>query len=231
MLVGDQHGLNTLKHQPAKVAAMEGHFEAEMKGAPLILFGIPDMQAGETRYALEIPKLGSLILAHDPDATIKGLKSWPREDWPRVPIVFWSFRVMVGLGVLMVATGLAGLWLRWRDRLYDTTLFSRWCVLMGPSGFVALLAGWFVTETGRQPFTVYGLLRTEDSVSPVASAGVAGSLIAFVCVYLVVFGIGVWYLLRLMRTNPETAATEPIPPTRAAGITPIQATHGVGPEA
>jgi cytochrome d ubiquinol oxidase subunit I len=226
IFAGDQHGLNTLDHQPAKVAAMEGHFEAEIKGAPLILFGIPDMQAGETRYAIELPKLGSLILRHDPDATIKGLKSWPREDWPRVPIVFWSFRVMVGLGLLMAATGLVSLWLRLRGKLYDSLLFQRWCLLMGPSGFVALLAGWFVTETGRQPYTVYGLLRTADSVSPIAAPGVAGSLLAFVAVYLVVFGTGIWYLLRLMRANPETAG-EPIPvESRAAGITPAQAIHG-----
>ena len=201
LLAGDQHGLNTLEHQPAKVAAMEGHFEAEQTGAPLILFGWPDMQAGETRYAVELPKLGSLILTHDLNGTVKGLKSWPREDWPRVPIVFWSFRVMVGLGLLMIATGLVSLWLRWRGRLYDTPLFARWCLLMGPSGFVALLAGWFVTETGRQPYTVYGLLRTANSVSPIGSPGVALSLLAFVVVYLIVFGMGIWYLLRLMRSR------------------------------
>jgi cytochrome d ubiquinol oxidase subunit I len=228
VVVGDLHGLNTLEHQPAKVAAMEGHFEAEQAGAPLILFGWPDMQAGETRYALEVPKLGSLILAHDVDAVIKGLESWPREDWPRVPIVFWSFRLMVGLGLLMVATGLISLWLRWRDRLYDSPLFARWCLLMSPSGFVALLAGWFVTETGRQPYTVYGLLRTEDSVSPIAAPGVAGSLLAFVAVYLVVFGMGVWYLLRLIRADPDAAAAAPVEALRAAGITPVQATRGPG---
>jgi cytochrome d ubiquinol oxidase subunit I len=228
VVVGDLHGLNTLEHQPAKVAAMEGHFEAEQAGAPLILFGWPDMQAGETRYALEVPKLGSLILAHDVDAVIKGLESWPREDWPRVPIVFWSFRLMVGLGLLMAATGLISLWLRWRDRLYDSPLFARWCLLMSPSGFVALLAGWFVTETGRQPYTVYGLLRTEDSVSPIAAPGVAGSLLAFVAVYLIVFGMGVWYLLRLIRADPDAAAAEPVEALRVAGITPVQAMHGPG---
>jgi cytochrome bd ubiquinol oxidase subunit I len=226
LVVGDQHGLNTLKHQPAKIAAMEGHFEAEMKGAPLILFGLPDMEAGETRYAISIPKAGSLVLVHDLNGTVKGLKSWPREDWPRVAIVFWSFRIMVGLGFLMIATGLVSVWLRWRGKLYETPLFARWCLLMGPSGFVALLAGWFVTETGRQPYTVYGLLRTADSVSPIGSPGVALSLIAFVVVYLIVFGMGVWYLLRLMRADPEAqSATDPEAPLRVAGITPVQATH------
>ncbi len=228
LVVGDQHGLNTFHHQPIKVAAMEGHFEAEQQGAPLILFGVPDMEAGETRYAVEVPKLGSLILTHDLNGEIKGLKSFPREDWPRVPIVFWSFRVMVGLGLLMIATGLFSLWLRWRGKLYDTPLFSRWCLLMGPSGFVALLAGWFVTETGRQPFTVYGLLRTANSVSPIGSLGVAISLLAFVAVYLVVFGSGVWYLLRLMRADPEEEG-EPVPAeSHAAGITPAQAIGGDG---
>jgi cytochrome d ubiquinol oxidase subunit I len=229
VVVGDLHGLNTLHHQPAKVAAMEGHFEAEQRGAPLILFGWPDMQAGETRYALQVPKLGSLILAHDLDAPIKGLKSWPREDWPRVPIVFWSFRLMVGLGLLMVATGLVSLWLRWRGTLYDTMWFARCCVAMGPAGFVAILAGWFVTETGRQPYTVYGLLRTADSVSPIAGPAVAGSLLAIVGVYLLVFGAGVWYLLHLLGTNPDAAEEEPLPQTiRAAGITPVQAVRAEG---
>ncbi len=234
VIAGDLHGLNTFEHQPAKVAAMEGHFEAEQRGAPLVLFGLPDMQAGEMRHAVTLPKLGSLILTHELDGTVRGLKSWPREDWPRVPIVFWSFRVMVGLGLLMLATGLASLWLRHRGRLYESRLFARWCLVMGPSGFIALLAGWFVTETGRQPYTVYGLLRTEDSVSPIASLGVAGSLLAFVAVYLIVFGAGIWYLLRLMAEDPDTSAESPAAPAsvplRAAGITPIQATHGVEPE-
>lgn len=215
LIVGDLHGLNTLEHQPAKVAAMEGHFEEEMAGAPLILFGLPDSEAGEVRYALKIPWLGSLILKHDPNAVVQGLKSWPREDWPRVSVVFWSFRVMVGIGLLMIATGFIGLWLRRRGRLFDSPMFCRWCVAMGPSGFIAILAGWFVTEVGRQPFTVYGLLRTEDSVSPVAAAAVAGSLLAFVTVYLIVFGAGIWYLLRLMRTDP---ASDPSVAESAAAV-------------
>ncbi len=218
LVVGDLHGLNTFEHQPAKVAAMEGHFEAEMEGAPLVLFGIPDMEAGEMRYAVEIPKLGSLILTHELNGTVRGLESWPREDWPRVPIVFWSFRVMVGLGLLMIATAIVGLWLRRGGRLYDTPWFLRWCVAMGPSGFVAILAGWYVTEVGRQPYTVYGLLRTEDSISPVAAPAVAGSLLAFVAVYLVVFGFGVWYLLKLMRAEPADpgdGTREPRPDERA----------------
>ena len=170
-----------------------------MRGAPLILFGLPDMAAGETRYALSIPKLGSLILTHDLDGTVKGLKSFPREDWPRVPIVFWSFRAMVGLGLLMIATGFFSLWLRYRKSLYDARYFARLMLAMAPAGLIALLAGWFVTEVGRQPYTVYGLLRTSESASPIGAPGVAGSLLAFAVVYLLVFGAGIYYLLRLIR--------------------------------
>lgn len=230
ILAGDLHGLNTLKHQPAKIAAMEGHFEAAIRGAPLYLFGWPDAAAGEIRYGLAIPKLGSLILTHDPDGELSGLKRWPRRDWPNVAVVFWSFRVMVAIGFAMAATGLAGLWLRRRGRLQLSAPFHRWCLVMAPSGFVALIAGWITTEVGRQPFTVYGLLRTADSVSPVAAAGVAGSLLAFVAVYLFVFGAGIWYLFRLFAADPEAGARAGPPrgPERAAGITPIQATHGSG---
>ncbi len=228
LVAGDMHGLNTLKHQPAKIAAMEGHFEAEQAGAPLILFGIPDMAAGETRYALSIPKLGSLILTHDLNGTVMGLKSWPRDDWPIVPIVFWAFRVMVGLGLLMIATGFFSFWLRYKKRLFDEPLFTRFVFVMGPSGLVALLAGWFVTEVGRQPYTVYGLLRTADSASPIAAPAVAGSLIAFAFVYLVVFGSGIFYLIRLIASDPEAPQKEPDGPMHAAGITPVQALEKKG---
>lgn len=201
LVAGDLHGLNTLEHQPAKVAAMEGHFERQ-RGAPLILFGWPDMAAEETRYRLEIPRLGSLILTHDWDGEVPGLTDWPSDERPNALVVFWSFRIMVGSGVLMIALGLASLWLRLRGRLYDTRLFHRAALVMGPMGFVAIIAGWFTTEVGRQPYTVYGLLRTADSVAPVSAPAVAGSLIAFVIVYFLVFGAGIFYLLRLMRQPP-----------------------------
>lgn len=227
VLAGDQHGLNTLEHQPAKVAAMEGHFETQ-RGAPLILFGLPDMEAGETHARIEIPKAGSLILKHDPDAEITGLDAFPREDWPNVPIVFWAFRVMVGIGFLMVGLGLVSGWLRWRGQLYDAPLFHRAAVAMGPMGFVAVLAGWVVTEVGRQPFTVYGLLRTSESIAPVGAPGVAASLAGFVIVYFIVFGIGVWYLLRQMAKPPQPAEPDmpPNEPIRSAGIAPGPATRG-----
>jgi cytochrome d ubiquinol oxidase subunit I len=198
VVAGDLHGLNTLKHQPAKIAALEGHFETQ-RGASLILFGIPDMEAEETRARIEVPKLGSLILMHDLDGELKGLKEWKREDRPNATIVFWTFRLMIGIGLLMLAAGLVSLFLRWHHRLYDCRWFHQACVLMGPAGFVAVLAGWITTEVGRQPWIVYNLLRTADAASPVSASEVATSLTLFVVVYCAVFGAGVWFLIRLLR--------------------------------
>ena len=218
IIAGDFHGLNTLEHQPAKVAAMEGHFETH-QGAPLILFGWPDMGAEETKYAVEIPKLGSMILTHEWDGELKGLKEWPREERPNATIVFWSFRIMVAIGMAMMALGFWSLWLRYRKRLYDARLTHLSAVLMGPSGFIAVLAGWITTEVGRQPYTVYGLLTTADSASPIAVPAVATSLAIFAGVYFFVFGAGVFYLLRLMRQTPVTGQEGPEVgiPIRAAG--------------
>jgi len=225
IIAGDRHGLNTLEHQPVKIMALEGHFESHPDGAPVILFGLPDQDAGRVDYAIEIPKLGSLLLKHSLEAPLAGLDTIPRADWPYVPIVFWSFRVMVGLGFLMAALGAASLILRWRGRLYDARWFHGFALAMGPAGFVAVLAGWVTTEVGRQPFTVYGLLRTSDSVSPLAAPAVATSLIAFALVYFAVFSAGVFYLLRLMREPPRPGETGPREgdPVRAAGITPAPA--------
>lgn len=219
IVAGDLHGLNTLEHQPAKIAAMEGHFETG-RGQPLILFGWPDMAAETTRYAVEVPKLGSLILTHDWNGEVKGLKAWPKADRPNSPIVFWSFRIMVGVGVLMVLAGLWSLWLRTRQRLYDAPMFLRSAVAMGPAGFIAVLAGWITTEVGRQPFTVYGLLRTSESVSAIAAPAVGASLAMFVLVYCLVFGAGTFYILRLMAATPTHEEPAVEGPVRAAGITP-----------
>ena len=202
IVAGDFHGLNTLKHQPAKVAAMEGHFETR-QGAPLILFGIPDQEEQAVKFQIAIPNLGSLILTHDLDGKVKGLDAFPKKDHPPVSIVFWSFRVMVGIGFGMLTIGLASLWLRKNGRLYTASHFHRICVIWGPSGFIAVLAGWITTEVGRQPFTVYGLLRTADSVSPVDASAVSASLLAFVLTYTCVFGAGFFYLVRLMRKSPS----------------------------
>ncbi len=231
IVAGDMHGLNTLEHQPMKVAAMEGHYETRA-GAPLILFGWPDNAAGETRYAIEIPKLGSYILKHDWNGTVQGLKAWPKSDWPNTALVFWSFRIMVGIGFAMLGLGVWSLIARWRRKLYDWPMLHRAALVMGPSGFVAVIAGWITAEVGRQPFTVYNLLRTADSVSPLAAPAVAASLTAFVIVYFAVFGIGTWYLLKLMQQPPH-AHEEPLErqeqaPLRSAGITPgpSQNPHG-----
>lgn len=203
LLVGDLHGLNTLAHQPAKVAAMEGLWETR-SGAPLVLFGWPDQEAETTRYALEIPKLSSLILTHELDGEVKGLKAWPREDRPPVASVFWSFRIMVGIGTLMILTGLVGLVLFLKKRLFDTRWFQYWCMAMAPAGFIAVLAGWFVTEIGRQPFIVFNVMRTAEAVSPLDGAPIAISLAAFIFTYGFVFGAGSYYIVKLIRKGPDT---------------------------
>lgn len=202
VFVGDLHGLNTQEYQPAKVAAMEGHFTSETQ-APLYLFGWPNEETQKVDYAIKVPGLASLILKHDIDAEVTGLDAFPRDEWPPVPIVFWSFRIMVALGVLMVVLGIWSACLRWRGRLYESRALLRAAVWMGPSGFIAVLAGWIVTEVGRQPWIVYGLLRTQDAVSPIDAVGVAGSLIAFIVVYFIVFGAGAVYMIRKMASNPE----------------------------
>lgn len=222
IFAGDQHGLNTLKYQPAKIAALEGHFEP-VTPAPLILFGWPDMERAETLYKVEVPYLGSLILTHSLDGSVPGLNDFPREDWPNATIVFFSFRIMVGIGALMLLIGLASLWLRWRGRLYESTWLHRSAIAMAPSGFIAVLAGWVTTEVGRQPFTVYGLLRTADSASPIEAPAVGTSLAVFIVVYFIVFGIGIFYILRAMGQTPGLVSGPEHTPTRTAGITPAPA--------
>lgn len=165
-LIGDIHGLNTLKHQPAKIAAIEGHWENKPgEATPLILFGMPDMDAEETKYKIEIPYLGSMILTHSLEKQVPALKEFPKEDRPNSPIVFWSFRIMVGLGMLMILVGVWGTWLRYKKKLYESKAFLRLTFLMAPSGLIAILAGWFTTEVGRQPWVVYGIQRTRDAVT------------------------------------------------------------------
>ena len=203
-MIGDAHGLNTLEHQPAKIAAMEGHWDnTPGESVPLLLFGWPDMDAETTRYAVGIPKLGSLILTHSLDGQIKGLKEFPREDRPPAAVLFWSFRAMVGLGLLMIALAGLALLARWRKRLFDARLLHRFALLMGPAGLAAILAGWITTEVGRQPWVVYGVMRTADAVSTHKAAPVALTLAIFVVVYFVVFGAGTMYGLRLIRKGPQ----------------------------
>jgi cytochrome bd ubiquinol oxidase subunit I len=233
MLAGDQHGLNTQKHQPVKIMGVEGHYQSYKDGAPLVLFGLPDQAAGKVKYAIEIPKLGSLVVEHSLDAPMAGLDTVPRENWPPVPVIFWSFRIMVGLAFLMVGLGLFSLWARWRGWLYELRLLHLFALAMGPAGFIAVVAGWFTTEVGRQPFTVYGLLRTADSASPLAAPAVGSSLTAFVIVYFIVYAAGLTYIFRLMASPPHPGEQGPSAdaPARAAGITPAAgvATAGSAP--
>ncbi|MNO70799.1 Cytochrome bd-II ubiquinol oxidase subunit 1 [compost metagenome] len=203
-LVGDAHGLNTLEHQPAKIAAIEGHWENRPgEATPLILFGLPDMDGERTRYSVEIPYLGSLILTHSLDRQIPALKSFAREDRPNSAVVFWSFRVMAGLGMLMILAGVLALWLRRNGALYRHRGFLWLVLLMGPSGLIALLAGWITTEVGRQPWVVHGLLRTAHAASQHSVAQLGVTLAIFVAVYFALFGTGIGYMLRLVRRGPQ----------------------------
>jgi len=217
--VGDLHGENTLKFQPQKVAAMEGTWTRPAPGAgePLRLFALPDMAERRNHFELAIPRIASLYLRHDLSSTIKPLNEYAPQDIPPVGIVFWAFRVMVGLGLLMLALGITGLVLRYRKRLYSTRWMQRCCLWMAPSGFMAMINGWVVTEVGRQPFTVYGLLRTADSASAVSVDQVIGSTVAIVFFYLGVFGIGLWVLLRILR-QPAKAGEQGPQPTLADEI-------------
>ena len=221
--MGDLHGLNTLEHQPMKIAAMEGDWDRSgPDGAPLILFGLPNMSKERTDYKLEIPHLSSVILTHSWNGQVPGLKEVPPADRPFAPVVFWTFRVMVGLGFLMFGLGAFSLFARWRGTLYTNRLLHRLALAMAPAPIVAMLCGWMTTEIGRQPYTVYGVLRTADSVSPIALPGIATSLAVFAVVYFIVFGAGVWVILRMMARPPVSGETDirKDKPIRTAGIHP-----------
>ncbi len=193
------------------MAAIEARWET-LDRAPLTLFAVPDEKAETNRYEVAIPDLGSLILTHDLNGTVRGLKDWPADQRPPVAIPFFAFRVMVGFGMIMLATALASLWLRRRGRLFETAWFLRLCMLVSPLGFLAVLAGWITTEVGRQPWTVYGLLRTADSVSPsLAGRDVVVSLIGYAVVYLVMFPSGIALMARIVRSGPSEAAVESEP--------------------
>jgi len=199
---------------------MEGHFETKA-GQPLILFGDPDAEAGKVHNAIEIPKLGSWVLTGDMNAEVQGLEAWPKEDWPPLDLVFWSFRLMVGIGMLMILVGLWSGLQRLRGRLFEARWLQRSAVLMGPAGFVAVVAGWVVTEVGRQPWTVYGMLRTAESASPIEAPAVGVSLLVFIVVYFIIFGAGTFYLIRMMGQTPDAGAdVEDLGPIRTRGITP-----------
>ncbi|HUG97617.1 MAG TPA: cytochrome ubiquinol oxidase subunit I [Gammaproteobacteria bacterium] len=210
ILAGHEHGAQVHRDQPIKLAAMEGHWESYEREAPLVLFAIPDQDGERNRFELAVPKIGSLIVTNSFEGEIKGLKEWPAEDRPPVAIVFWSFRIMFAIGVLMLFIGWFGAWQVWRGDLDRHRWFLQLCFLSGPLGFIAVISGWITAEVGRQPWTVYGLLRTVDSVSPVTAAAVGTSLIVFVFVYTIVFSAGSWYLFKIAWAGPSTTA-EPAP--------------------
>lgn len=204
ILVGDFSGLQLAETQPAKLAAIEARWETA-RAVPLTLFAIPDPAAESNRHAVDVPRLGSLILTHSWDGEVVGLKDFPPEERPPVAPPFFAFRIMVGLGFLMLGLAIAGVLLWRRDLLFRRRWYLRYWVVMAPSGFIAVLAGWYVAEIGRQPWVVHGLMRTEDAVSSVAAAAVLTSLIVYAAVYAVLFGFGTWYLLKLLRTGPVPA--------------------------
>lgn len=210
LLAGHWSGTVGHEHQPSKTAAIEGYWETRAD-QPFIVFGVPDRDAQKNHLEVAIPGVGNAIQNVPRDEVIQGLDAWPREDQPPPFIPFFGFRIMVGLGLLMILLGGVGAVLIWRRKLFESPWFLRFCVAMGPSGFIAVLAGWMVTEVGRQPWVVHGVLRTRDAVSPVTTAEVAASLTAYVVVYAVVFTAGALFILRLMAEGPVAALTEPAP--------------------
>jgi cytochrome d ubiquinol oxidase subunit I len=206
MLIGHESGIVTEEYQPAKVAAMEGWWQTRA-GQPSLLFALPDEEGERNRFEVGIPRLGSWVVAGDMDAELRGLDAFAPEDRPPVAWVFWGFRVMVGLGVAMIGLGVWGTWLWWRGRLEKSGLFQRLAVAMAPAGFIAVLAGWISAEVGRQPYVVYGVLRTADAVSPVSGGQVASSLLVFMTVYAIVFSAGSLYILRLISRGPGSGET------------------------
>jgi len=219
IFAGDLHGLQVREYQPMKVAAIEAHWETQ-RGAPFVLFAIPDPKGERNRFAIEIPYLGSLILTHRLDGEVKGLKEVKPEDRPPVVWVFFTFRTMVGIGFFLLGVAMLGLWLRWKKRLYTSRVLQRLAVAAVPLGFVATIAGWMTAEIGRQPWTVYGLLRTADSVSPVSAAAVATTLALFVVVYLFLFAAFLVFVDRLIRKGPDEAELPPHGPEAMQGARP-----------
>jgi cytochrome bd ubiquinol oxidase subunit I len=229
-VIGDFHGLNTLEYQPAKIAAMEAHWDGS-KPAPLVLFAIPNPKEERNDFEISIPNLASLIITHDLNGLFKGLKDFKPEDRPPIAPVFFSFRVMVGLGLLMIAIGAVGALLWMRGRLFETRWYLMGAQHVWPLGFVAILAGWWVTETGRQPWITTGILRTADAISPVAAWAVLTTLVLFVLIYTSVFSMGIYYINKLIDKGPSGAAVDvdlgmPNRPLSAADEAAREATQG-----
>ena len=210
LVVGDVSGLVMSRLQPAKLAAVEAIWTTRA-GQPFHVVAWPDRALQANRWEVSIPKLGSLIVRHDPNAVIQGLRDFPRADQPPPLPVFYAFRLMVGLGLAMVALGAWGAWLVWKGEPERSRLFLRACIVMAPAGFVSVVAGWVVAEVGRQPWVVYGVVRTAQAMSPVRAGQVSASLVGFMIVYALIFGVGVLYILRLIGQGPGETAAEPAP--------------------
>jgi cytochrome d ubiquinol oxidase subunit I len=215
LLAGDMSGKLALRYQPAKLAAIEAFWDTK-SGQAFHIAAWPDRSAAANRWELSIPKLGSLITAGSAQATVQGLKDFAPADRPPVFIVFWAFRVMVGLGLAMIGLGAWGVFNIWRRRVARSKWFLRACVAMGPAGFVSVVCGWIVAEVGRQPWVIYGVLRTADAVSPVTRGEVSVSLLAFMGIYAVVFSVGALYILRLIDLGPSSPAGRETPATARA---------------
>ena len=228
LVVGDLSGKEVERVQPAKFAAIEAFWETRTE-QPFHIAAWPDRDAEANRFEISIPRLGSWIAAGSTSAEVKGLKDFAPVDRPPVAIVFWSFRVMVGLGVLMIALGVWGAFLIWRTRGPEhSPWFLRAAVAMGPAGFVAVICGWIVAEVGRQPYVIYGVLRTADAVSPVGAGQVSASLLAFMIVYAIIFSVGVLYILRLIAKGPEPVSETPPERGRPPGYALAAAPESAG---
>jgi cytochrome bd ubiquinol oxidase subunit I len=226
VVIGDLHGLNTRDHQPAKLAAIEAIWDTQA-GAPLTLFAIPDQEGERNRAVIEIPKIGSLILTHEMDGVVRGLKEWPKEDRAPVAIVFFAFRIMVGIGLLMFGVVLLGWLLHWTNRLFTSFWFLRLCEFTMPLGFLAILAGWTTTEVGRQPWTVYGLMRTADSVTPsLTPLDVALSLALYIVVYLMIYPVALLFIVRIVRAGPARVEEMEAPISSGRPRQPVEALPG-----
>jgi cytochrome bd ubiquinol oxidase subunit I len=215
MFLGDQHGLNTRRYQPMKIAAIEARWQTG-RGVPLTMFALPDQKDATNLYAVDIPHLGSLILTHSWNGEVKGLKEVPPGDRPYVPIVFFAFRAMVGIGSLLLVIALIGAYLRSRGHLFTRKWFLTTLVLVSPLGFVATISGWVVTEAGRQPYVVYGVVRTANAASPLAAVSVGATFILFILIYILLMAGFLWFLIQTIVRGPETADTEE-PPRAAHG--------------
>ncbi len=216
MLLGDQHGQNTRRYQPMKLAAIEALWDSA-SSVPLILFAWPDQTAATNLWAIDVPHLGSLILTHTWNGQIQGLKQVPSRDRPYVPIVFFAFRAMVGIGTVLLALSIFGAYLRWRGQLFTRRWFLIALVVAMPFSFIAIISGWIVTEAGRQPWVVYGVMRTADAASPLVASHVGFTAILFTVVYASLLAGFLWFFLRTIIEGPELSVPSDVRQLSARG--------------